>query len=177
MSILFPPNPKGQIVESDDARNLISQIAKSESSYLDSGHDKLTVAYKRLWEANSRLRHKDLQPRLFQLVLCAFDDLTLNQLTEALRIDPGDMKRYRTDLQPKHVEWLCHNFLEGCRARSTLLAAIPKFCPSNCSIESRRRKVRKEDAQATQKCKSQVWSLQNKDVFCAQSNARSSTIE
>jgi len=111
LSILFSPNPQSQIFESDDARDLISQIAKSESPYLDSSHAKLTVAYKQLWEVNSRVRHKVLQPRLFHLVLCAFDDLTLNQLTEALRIDPEGKKPYQTELQPKHVEWLCHNFL------------------------------------------------------------------
>lgn len=96
---------------SDDARDLISQIEKSESSYQDSGHAKLTLAYKQLWKANSTVRHKALQPRLFHLVLSAFDHLTLNQLTEALRIDPEDKKKYQTELQPKHVEWLCHNFL------------------------------------------------------------------
>lgn len=111
LSILFPPNPQSQIVESDDARNLIDQIARSESLYQESSHSKLTVAYRQLWEVNSRVRHKVLQPRLFHLVLCAFNDLTLNQLTEALRIDPEGKEPYRTELQPKHIEWLCHNFL------------------------------------------------------------------
>ena len=111
LSNVFPPNPKTQIIESYDARDQFSKIAKSESDYLDSRHTKLTEAYKQLWEANSRARHKVLQPRLFHLVLCAFDDLTLNQLTEALRIDPEGQKPYQTDLQPEHVEWLCHNFL------------------------------------------------------------------
>ena len=126
MSIIFPPNPKTQIIQSDDARDQINKITKSESDYLDSGHaefaqsesadldsrhTKFTVAYEQLWEANSRVRHKVLQPRLFHLVLCAFDDLTLNQLTEALRIDPEDPESYQKDLKPEHVEWLCHNFL------------------------------------------------------------------
>ena len=111
MSILFPPNPQGQVVDTEDARGLIHQIARSESSYLEGGHTKLSVAYTKLWEANFRVRHKDLQPRLFHLVLCAFDDLTLNELTEALRIDPEGKKPFSTDLQTKHVEWLCHNFL------------------------------------------------------------------
>ena len=111
MSILFPPDPRNQIFESNDARDLISQIANSESTYLESGFDKLMVAYDQLWEVNARMRHKILQPRLFHLVLCAFDSLTLNQLTDALRIDPEGKKPYRTDFQSKHVEWLCHNFL------------------------------------------------------------------
>lgn len=111
MGIIFPPNPRKQIFLSDDARNLISQAAESGLSDQDNGHAKLTVAYEKMWNKNSELHHKALQPRLFHLVLSAFDDLTLYQLTEALRIDPEGKKAYQTELQPEHIEWLCHNFL------------------------------------------------------------------
>lgn len=44
-------------------------------------------------------------------MLGALDKLTLNQVTQALRINPEGNEPLLLDLDSFHVEWLCHNFL------------------------------------------------------------------
>ena len=101
-----------------DARRCIRDISSGDSSYGDTGeinsHRKLTVAYQALWKTYSdEVKHCYLQTRLFQLVLTAFYPLTLEQITQALRIDPLGREDYQEGLSSEHVGWLCHNFLRA----------------------------------------------------------------
>jgi ankyrin repeat protein len=116
ISILFPAVPTKQIKTKKHAQDLISSIGKAKDYESDNTDDsryfqQLDEAYEKLWNTNKDDEHKDLQPRIFHLVLCAFEPLTLSQLTEALRIDPEVENSYDKELLPEYVEALFFNFL------------------------------------------------------------------
>lgn len=82
-----------------------------KSATSTSAEKQLSDAYQRMWDSNDIEELRDVRIRLFRLVLCSMEPLTLSALTDALRIDRTGIRSYSEDLRESQVMKLCANFL------------------------------------------------------------------
>ncbi|KAI1451725.1 hypothetical protein F4805DRAFT_74695 [Annulohypoxylon moriforme] len=115
LNIFLPPHHLLESIEHPEvAREYLEELksnAKTHNRQEDQAYKKLEDGYQHLWDWNS-LRgqyFKELRIRLFHVILASMENLSLDELREALRIN-GD--KYDESLSSKDVERLYSNFLE-----------------------------------------------------------------
>ena len=111
LNILIPThNPQRTVQGEPRARKLLDEM-KSSASESREGTEQMTAAFRRLWDFNHFVELEDSRTRLFRLVLCSFEPLSLQQLTEALRMNFDADDNYNEDLSIQQVRTLFSNFL------------------------------------------------------------------
>ena len=111
LNILIAIHNPQKIVQGEPfARKLLIEM-RSSASELGSGLKQMTAVYWRLWAFNYFVELEESRTRLFRLVLCSFEPLSIQQLTEALRINFGADDTYDERLSIQQVRTLFSNFL------------------------------------------------------------------
>ncbi|KAL1595122.1 hypothetical protein SLS60_009809 [Paraconiothyrium brasiliense] len=94
-----------------DARRLLDTL-KRTSSDTEEASEKLQPVYERLWKFGALKGFEEKRKRLFRIVACAFESLTLLEATTMLRVGlEGDEPPYEERITRNDVEKLCSNFL------------------------------------------------------------------
>ncbi|KAJ4347237.1 uncharacterized protein N0V89_011176 [Didymosphaeria variabile] len=82
------------------------------SSNTEEASEKLRPVYERLWKFGALKGFEEKRKRLFRIVACAFESLTLMEATTMLRVGlEGDEPLYEERITINDVEKLCSNFL------------------------------------------------------------------
>ena len=94
----------------EDAEKLL-QALKDSSSGDNAAFTKLEAGYQRLWSLSTMRGFEETRIRLFRLVFCSFEPLSLSTLTHALCIRIDDTGLYNDRLTKENVKRLYSNFL------------------------------------------------------------------
>lgn len=107
--LLHTYNDQKDVGRERNARELLDALR--DSSGTDKSHTQLEAGYRRLWEFNTIDGFDEERIRLFHLIFCSFEPLSLDTLTQALRVQIDGDGSYDREVTSDQVKRLYSNFL------------------------------------------------------------------